>query len=109
MCTSLRSRWGGRRPDQGPLTAKSPFVAVTDISAKQGSRLYVAVIATKSIHGVSTIPCQKGFSRYCWRISFKVLEVLFLAQVSQAFLPSKKACGIHTFQHFWVRQQYRLQ
>src|SRR5215471_12253725 len=43
---------------------------------------------------------------YCWRISFKVLEVLFLAQVSQAFLPSKQACGIHTFQHFWVRQQY---
>jgi len=31
---------------------------------------------------------------------FKVLEVLFLAQVSQAFLPSKKACGIHKFRHF---------
>ena len=29
---------------------------------------------------------------------FKVLEVLFLAQVSQTFLPSKKACGIHKFQ-----------
>jgi len=37
---------------------------------------------------------------------FKVLEVLFLAYVSQAFLPSKKACGIHKFQHFRVRQQY---
>jgi len=21
-------------------------------------------------------------------------------------LPSKKACGTHTFRHFWVRQQY---
>ncbi|SRR6266849_2932698 len=42
----------------------------------------------------------------CWRIYFQVLEVLFLASVSQAFLPPKKACGIHKFQHFWVRQQY---
>ena len=37
---------------------------------------------------------------------FKVLEVLFHAYVSQAFLPSKKAGGIHKFRHFWVRQQY---
>jgi hypothetical protein len=43
------------------------------------------------------VPTQQG---YCWRIYFKVLAVLFLASVSQAFLPSKKACGIHTFQHF---------
>ena len=26
--------------------------------------------------------------------------------VSYAFLPSKKACGIHKFWHFRVRQQY---
>jgi hypothetical protein len=31
---------------------------------------------------------------------FKVLEVLFLAQVSPAFLPSKKACWRPTFRHF---------
>jgi hypothetical protein len=37
---------------------------------------------------------------YCWRIYFKVLEVLFLASVSQAFLPSKKACEIHKFGTF---------
>ena len=43
---------------------------------------------------------------YCWRISFKVLEVLPLASASPALLPSKQACGIHTFRHFWVRQQY---
>src|SRR5262245_66141497 len=37
---------------------------------------------------------------YCWRIYFKVLEILFLASVSQAFLPSKKACEIHKFGTF---------
>jgi hypothetical protein len=37
---------------------------------------------------------------------FKVLEVLFLGEVSPAFLPSKKACGIHKFRPFGVRQQY---
>src|SRR5262250_838029 len=44
--------------------------------------------------------------RYCWRIYFKVLEVLFLGSVSHAFLPSKKAWGIHKFRHFCIRQQY---
>ena len=43
---------------------------------------------------------------YCWRTYFKVLDVLFLACVSPAFLPSKKACGTDTFRHFGVRQQY---
>src|SRR5215211_7858808 len=43
---------------------------------------------------------------YCWRISFKVLEVLFLGHVSQAFLPSKQACRRHTLRHLRVRQQY---
>src|SRR4029453_14636445 len=37
---------------------------------------------------------------YCWRIYFKVLGVLFLAHVSHAFWPSKKACGIRQFRHF---------
>jgi hypothetical protein len=37
---------------------------------------------------------------------FKVLGVLFLTQVSPAFLPSKKACGTHKFRHFGVGQQY---
>jgi hypothetical protein len=50
-------------------------------------------------------PFQRSIG-YCWRISFKVLGVLFIAEVSPAFLPSKKAYGIHKFQHFWVRQQY---
>src|SRR2546429_9825952 len=36
---------------------------------------------------------------YCWRIYFKVLEVLFLVSVSQAFLPSKMTCGTHTYRH----------
>ena len=31
--------------------------------------------------------------RYWWRIYFKVLEVRFLASVSQVFLPSKQAYG----------------
>src|SRR2546421_7662943 len=43
---------------------------------------------------------------YCWRIYFKVLGVLFLGEVFPAFWPSKKACGIHTFRHLGVRQQY---
>src|SRR5438445_13070950 len=37
---------------------------------------------------------------------FKVLEVLFLASASQAFLPSKMTCGTHKFRHREVRQQY---
>ena len=37
---------------------------------------------------------------YCWRTYFKVLGVLFLGEVSPAFLPSKKACGTHKFRHF---------
>jgi hypothetical protein len=37
---------------------------------------------------------------YCWRMYFKVLEVLFLVSVSQAFLPSKKAYGTHHFGTF---------
>jgi hypothetical protein len=43
---------------------------------------------------------------YCWRIYFKVLEVLFLGEVFPAFLPSKKARGIYQFRHLGVRQQY---
>ena len=45
--------------------------------------------------------------RYCWRTYFKVLTVLFLASDSPAYMPSKKACRIYRFRHFWVRQQYR--
>jgi hypothetical protein len=37
---------------------------------------------------------------YCWRIYFKVLEALFLASVSQAFLPSKEHVGYTNFGTF---------
>src|SRR5262249_22380830 len=37
-----------------------------------------------------------------------VLGVLFLGEVSPAFLPSKKACGTDQLRHFWVRQQYLM-
>jgi hypothetical protein len=47
-----------------------------------------------------TCSCREKTVGYCWRIYFKVLGVLFLASVSQAFLPSKKACGAHPFRHF---------
>ena len=43
---------------------------------------------------------------YCWPTSFKVLGVLYLAEVSLAFLPSKKACWTHKFRHLGVGQQY---
>jgi len=39
---------------------------------------------------------------------FKVLGVLYLAEVSLAFLPSKKACWTHKFRHLGVGQQYPL-
>jgi hypothetical protein len=42
--------------------AKSPYGAVIGISAKEGSPLYAAVDAVKSIHGISAAPCQKGQS-----------------------------------------------
>ena len=38
--------------------------------------------------------------------SFKVLGVLFLREVSPAFLPSKQACWTHQFRHLRVGQQY---
>src|SRR2546429_5495260 len=43
--------------------------------------------------------CRVHRNGYCWRIYFKVLEVLFLVSVSQAFLPSKMTCGTHTYRH----------
>jgi hypothetical protein len=43
---------------------------------------------------------------YCWPTSCKVLGVLFLGDVSSAFLPSKKACWVHQFRHLGVSQQY---
>src|SRR5215470_19197915 len=49
------------------------------------------------------VPTQQG---YCWRTPFKVLGVLFLGEVSPAFLPSKKACGTHDLRPWGVRQQY---
>src|SRR6266446_10460283 len=65
--------------------------------------------------GVVKAPlCNSGLSvshlteGYCWRIYFKVLGVLFLGEVSPAFLPSKKACGTHKFRHLGVDQQYLL-
>src|SRR5262249_41031932 len=38
--------------------------------------------------------------------SFKVLRVLFLGEVSSAFLPSKKAYWTPKFRHLGVDQQY---
>jgi hypothetical protein len=39
---------------------------------------------------------------------FKGLGVLFLGEVSPAFLPSKQACWTHKFRHLGVGQQYPL-
>src|SRR5437867_10752870 len=43
---------------------------------------------------------------YCCPTSFKVLGVLFLGEVSSAFLPAKKACWAHQFPYLRVGQQY---
>ena len=43
---------------------------------------------------------------YCWPTSFKVLGVLFLGEVSPAFLPSKMACWAHQLRYLGVGQQY---
>ena len=43
---------------------------------------------------------------YCWPTSFKVLEVLFLGEVSSAFLPSKKTYRAPQFRYWGVDQQY---
>jgi hypothetical protein len=45
----------------------------------------------------ATLPLGQIREGYCWRIYFKVLEVLFLGEVFPAFLPSKKACGAREF------------
>ena len=50
----------GPNPTLVSPAAKSPYVAVTGISAKEGSQFYEAVIAIKSIPGTSATPCQKG-------------------------------------------------
>jgi hypothetical protein len=46
--------------------------------------------------------------RYCWPTYFKVLGVLFLEEVSSAFLPSKKVCWTHKFRYVGVGQQYLM-
>jgi hypothetical protein len=43
---------------------------------------------------------------YCWPTYFKVLAVLFLGEVSSAFLPSKQAYWTHQLRHLGVGQQY---
>jgi hypothetical protein len=43
---------------------------------------------------------------YCWSTSFNVLGVLFLGEVSSAFLPSKKASWTPKLRHLGVGQHY---
>src|SRR5215813_11760312 len=43
---------------------------------------------------------------YCWPTSFNVLGVLFLGEVSSAFLPSKTASWTPKFRPLGVGQQY---
>jgi hypothetical protein len=43
---------------------------------------------------------------YCWPTSFNVRRVLFLGEVSSAFLPSKTASWTPKFRHLGVDQQY---
>lgn len=52
----------GPHPTLGSRTAKSPGMAVTGMSAKEGSQFYEAGIATKSMHRISTAPCHRGSS-----------------------------------------------
>src|SRR5262249_14237073 len=57
----------------------------------------------------SELCCCSGVHKppgYCWPTYFKVLGVLFLGEVSPAFLPSRQARRTHKFRHFRVRQQY---
>ena len=52
---------------------------------------------------------RKGHTDLARSLSyFNVLEVLYLAEVSLAFLPSKKACWTHNFQNLGVDQQYQV-
>jgi hypothetical protein len=50
----------GSNPARVSLAAKSPCVAMTDLSATEGSPLYAAVIAIKSRHDLSTTSCHIG-------------------------------------------------
>jgi hypothetical protein len=43
-------------------------------------------------HGAGFAVVSHKTNGYCWPTSFKVLGVLYLEEVSPAFLPSKKAC-----------------
>src|SRR4029453_9157185 len=44
---------------------------------------------------------------YCWPTSFKVLGVLFLGEVSSAFLPSMKASWTPKFRHVGLANSIR--
>jgi hypothetical protein len=57
---STRDTQIGPNPTLVSPAAKSPHVAVTSISAKEGSQLYAAVIAIKSMCGIFSTLCQKG-------------------------------------------------
>ena len=73
---------------------------VSDVHFTVSHRQPKLIAIAKQPDDAAAQPLARKTSRYCWRTSFKVLEVLFLRKVSSAFLPSKKACGIHKFRHF---------
>jgi hypothetical protein len=74
---------------------------VPSVFPRSGARVSRMISGTTPC---ATMRCEMAeqMTRYCWRISFKVLEVLFSQASFPSFLPSKKADEIHTFRHFGV-------
>jgi len=81
-----------------------------DLAVVEALRLlsHKTLVSFPDLPKMQTLTPLKSQKRegYCWPTHFKVLGVLFLREVSPAFLPSKQACWTHEFRHWGVGQQY---
>jgi hypothetical protein len=93
-------RWSGNKARRGLSVEK---VAGEDRSEQRFFERVVRHPNWPCGEGVQPVHQTGG---YCWSTSFKVLGVLFLGEISSAFLPSKKAGWAHQFRSWVVGQQY---
>ena len=110
--TARRIRVFGRCLNKQILRATHVFPMYLDLPVTmpgltfKADPLFYLIVVHKQLKPFRLYSQSQKTTRYCWPTSFKVLGVLYLAEVSLAFLPSKKACWTHKFRHLGVGQQY---
>lgn len=71
----------GPNPTLGSPAAKSPFVAMTSIRAKEGFPFDAAVITTKSMYSIFTTLCPIGSSLSDTKTTFTMSEEITSLQL----------------------------